>query len=96
MTYDPSTGVSTERDREVIVTPAGPNYGGIALAAVLVVLAIFFAVWLFGSDDGTTATTTDLDNPVVTTTPAETTAPVETTAPAETTAPVETTTTAAN
>ena len=43
MTYDPRTGVSTERDREVIVTPAGPNYGGIALAAVLVVLAIFFA-----------------------------------------------------
>ena len=55
MTYDPRTGVSTERDREVIVTPSGTNYGGIALAAVLVVLAIFFAVWLFGSDDGTTA-----------------------------------------
>ena len=82
MTYDPRTGVSTERDREVIVTPAGTNYGGIALAAVLVVLAIFFAVWLFGSDDGTTATTTG-DNPVVTT--VETTVPVETTAPVETT-----------
>ena len=96
MTYDPRTGVSTERDSEVIVTPAGPNYGGIALAAVLVVLAIFFAVWLFGSDDGTTATTTGGDNPAVTTVPVETTA-VETTAPAETTAPVDTTaTTAAN
>ena len=86
MTYDPRTGVSTERDREVIVTPAGPNYGGIALAAVLVVLAIFFAVWLFGSGDGTTATTTGEltgDNPVVTT--VETTVPVETTAPVETT-----------
>ena len=85
MTYDPRTGMSTDRDREVIVTPSGPNYGGMALAAVLVVLAIFFVVWLFGSGDGTTATTTDLDNPVVTTAPIETTVPVETTAPADTT-----------
>ena len=84
MTYDPRTGVSTERDREVIVTPSGTNYGGMALAAVLVVLAIFFAVWLFGSGDGTTATTSDLDNPVATTAPVETTVPVETTAPADT------------
>ena len=84
MTYDPRTGVSTERDREVIVTPSGTNYGGMALAAVLVVLAIFFAVWLFGSNDGTTATTSDLDNPVATTAPVETTVPVETTAPADT------------
>jgi hypothetical protein len=83
MTYDPRTGVSTERDREVIVTPAGPNYGGIALAAVLVVLAIFFAVWLFGSNDGTTTATTTGDNPVGTT--IETTVPVETTAPVATT-----------
>ena len=85
MTYDPRTGMSTERDREVIVTPSGTNYGGMALAAVLVVLAILFVVWLFGSGDGTTGTTTELDNPVVTTVPAETTAPVETTAPADTT-----------
>ncbi|HUP14610.1 MAG TPA: hypothetical protein VM848_00930 [Acidimicrobiia bacterium] len=85
MTYDPRTGMSTERDREVIVTPSGPNHGGMALAAVLLVLAILFVVWLFGSGDGATATTTDLDNPVVTTAPIETTAPVETTAPADTT-----------
>jgi hypothetical protein len=84
MTYDPRTGVSTERDREVIVTPSGTNYGGMALAAVLVVLAIFFAIWLFGSNDGTTATTSDLDNPVATTAVVETTVPVETTAPADT------------
>ncbi len=85
MTYDPRTGMSTERDREVIVTPSGTNYGGMALAAVLAVLAILFVIWLFGSGDGTTATTTDLDNPVVTTAPIETTVPVETTAPADTT-----------
>jgi hypothetical protein len=85
MTYDPRTGVSTERDREVIVTPSGPNYGGIALAAVLVVLAILFVVWLFGSGDATTGTTSDLIKPVETTAPAETTMPVETTAPVETT-----------
>ena len=84
MTYDPRTGMSTERDREVIVTPSGTNYGGMALAAVLLVLAILFVVWLFGSNDGTTGNT-DLDNPVVTTVPIETTAPVETTAPADTT-----------
>jgi hypothetical protein len=77
--------MSTERDREVIVTPSGTNYGGMALAAVLVVLAILFVVWLFGSGDGTTANTTELDNPVVTTAPIETTVPVETTAPADTT-----------
>lgn len=46
MTYDPRTEVTTERNREVIVTPSGPNNGGIALAAVLVVLAISFVVWL--------------------------------------------------
>ena len=84
MTYDPRPGMSTERDREVIVTPSGTNYGGMALAAVLLVLAILFVVWLFSSDDGTTGNT-DLDNPVVTTVPTETTAPVETTAPADTT-----------
>ena len=86
MTYDPRTGLTTESDREVIVTPSGPNYGGIAMAAVLVVLAILFVVWLFGStDSGTTGTTTELDNGLVTTVPIETTAPVETTAPADTT-----------
>jgi hypothetical protein len=86
MTYDPKTGMTTDRDREVIVTPSGTNYGGIAMAAVLVVLAILFVVWLFGSTDGgTTGTTTELDDGVVTTAPIETTAPVETTAPADTT-----------
>lgn len=85
MTYDPRTGMPTERDREVIVTPSGTNYGGMALAAVLAVLAILFAIWLFGSDDGTTATTADRDNPVVTTALIQTTVPVVTTAPADTT-----------
>ena len=83
MTYDPRTGVTTERDRQVIVTPQGSS-GGMVVAAVLIVLAVAFAIWFFGfSGDGTT-TVIDNDNPVVTT------APVETNVPAETTAPVDT------
>lgn len=85
MTYDPNTGVTTERRPEVVLTPQERNYGGIALAVVLVVLAILFVVWLFGSGDGTT--TTDLDNPVLTTAPGEGIAPAETPLPAETTVP---------
>lgn len=76
MTFDPVLGVSTEPDQEHVVHHHGPpNYGGYALVAVLVVLAVLFAVWLFGND-GTGGTTE-------TTTPGfETTLPVEPTVPA--------------
>jgi hypothetical protein len=77
MAYDPRTDASTNRDRDVIVTPPGPNYGGIALATVLVLVAILFAVWFFNNDGtGTTGTTAP---PVETTLPAETTVPTDTT-----------------
>jgi hypothetical protein len=77
MTYDPRPGTTTDRGRDVIVTPQGPNYGGIAVATVLIVLAILFAVWLFNNDgEGTTGTTSP---------PVETTLPVETTVPADVT-----------
>lgn len=75
MTHDPRTGVSTEGSHEHVVHHREPNYGGYALVAVLVVLAVLFAVWLFNNDD--TQGTTGNTSPVV-----ETTLPAETTVPA--------------
>jgi hypothetical protein len=59
-------------------------------AAVLIVLAIAFAIWFFGSNGDNTTTIIDNDNPVVTTAPVDTNVPAETTAPVETTAPATT------
>jgi len=81
MTYDPRTGMTTERDREVIVTPSGSS-GGTIIATVLVVLAVLFAIWLFGFNGNAPATN---DNPTLTTAPVVTAALVVTTAPVETT-----------
>ncbi|MEX2654944.1 MAG: hypothetical protein WD532_07950 [Acidimicrobiia bacterium] len=78
MTYDSNRNASTDRD--VIVTSRAPNNNsGMAVAAVLVVIAILFAVWLF-MNDGVDNTTSD-------TSPTETTQPVDTTLPTDTTAP---------
>ena len=74
MTYNPRPGVTTEPTREHVVHHREPDYGGYALVAFLVVLAILFGVWLFGGE-GTGDTS-------VTTTPGfETTFPVLTTFP---------------
>jgi predicted metalloprotease len=77
MSYQrPEDRVVEDRDR-VVVSQSGGNTGMAVLAGVLIVLAIVFLVWLLGSNDGTTTTTTGSS--------VETTAPVETTLPAETT-----------
>lgn len=83
MTYDPNTRTT---EREVIVTPQGPSYGGPLLAGILIVLVILGAVWLFTNDGADTTGTTA---------PTETTVPVETTIPTDTTAPGDAVTTTA-
>lgn len=79
MTYDPRPGVTTKPTREHIVHHREsdyrrePDYGGYALVAFLVMLAILFGIWLFGGEGTDTS---------VTTTPGfETTFPVLTTIP---------------
>lgn len=72
MTYEPRTRV--ERERDVIVTARGPNYGGIAIAVIVVLLVILSAFWLFDNEGAGTENNTS---------PTETTAPVETTVPAD-------------
>lgn len=75
MTHDPRSPVETEHSHEHVVHHREPNYGGYALVAVLVVLAVLFAVWLFSNDD--TQGTTETTSPGI-----ETTLPVGTTVPA--------------
>lgn len=78
-------GAATGRDRDVIVTPRGPNNNsGMVIAAVLAVVAILFVAWLFMNNG--------FDNTSGDSTPVETTQPVDTTVPVETTVPTETTT----
>lgn len=86
MAIDPRTNPPTRYDHDVTTPPR--NSGGMALAVLLALVVVVFAVWMIANDgegDGTTDTTS----------PTETTQPVETTAPTETTAPAEPTTTVA-
>ena len=80
MSYEPRA--ETRRDRDVIVTPPpGPNYGGVAIAALVAIIAIVLAVWMFADNEGTTGDTTSPTETTVETTLPDTTLPGDETAP---------------
>jgi hypothetical protein len=66
------------RDREIIVTNQGGGSGvGMIVAAVILVLAVAFAVWYFNNSDGGGAIPEDIDVNINTEDPGtETTIPI--------------------
>lgn len=79
MTYEPRT--TPRRERDLIVTPPpGPNYGGVAIAALVAIIAIVLAVWMSANNEGTTTETTSPSETTMTTLP-DATVPGDGTAP---------------